>query len=78
MEIVAKQGEERLFWSLPIINEKYSKTVSKFFNDSYLKKVGIYEPNTKVLYSTRHTFFITRAKVNGVEDALLKELVGHE
>ncbi|MGA0860444.1 MAG: tyrosine-type recombinase/integrase, partial [bacterium] len=77
MEIVAKQGEERLFWSLPIINEKYSKTVSKFFNDSYLKKVGVYEPNTKILYSTRHTF-ITRAKVNGVEDALLKKLVGHE
>ena len=54
-----------------------SGCVSKFFNDSYLKKVGVYEPNTKILYSTRHTF-ITRAKVIGVEDALLKKLVGHE
>ena len=76
-ELIKRSGEERLFWMLPEINDKYSRTVSKFFNDSYLKKVGVYEPNTKILYSTRHTF-ITRAKVNGVEDALLKKLVGHE
>ena len=48
IEIVAEQGEERLSWSLPIINEKYPKTGSKFFNDSYLKKVEVYEPNTKI------------------------------
>ena len=62
---------------LPEINDKYSRTVSKFFNDSYLKKVEVYEANKKILYSTRHTF-ITKAKTMGLDDACLKELVGHE
>ena len=60
MEIVAKQGEERLFWSLPVINEKYSKTVSKFFNDSYSEERLKMNPT-----------FISRAKVNRL-GALLK------
>mgnify|MGYP000013066963 FL=1 len=76
-ELVKRSGEERLFWMLPEIHDKYSRTVSKFFNDSYLKKVEVYEANKKILYSTRHTF-ITKAKTMGLDDACLKELVGHE
>ena len=76
-ELIKRSGEERLFWMLPEINDKYSRTVSKFFNDSYLKKVEVYEANKKILYSTRHTF-ITKAKTMGLDDACLKELVGHE
>ena len=34
--LIKRSGEERLFWMLPEINDKYSRTVSKFFNDSYI------------------------------------------
>ena len=76
-ELIKRSGEERLFLMLPEINDKYSRTVNKFFNDSYLKKVEVYEANKKIIYSTRHTF-ITKAKTMGLDDACLKELVGHE
>lgn len=78
---LTKQGEERLFPDLPLVEKtgKYSAAVSQWFT-RYRKEQGVdvdADGNTKVFHSFRHTF-ITRCKHLGLDRVKVKEVVGHE
>ncbi|WP_144233622.1 site-specific integrase [Oceanidesulfovibrio marinus] len=78
---LTKQGEERLFPDLPLVENtgKYSAAVSQWFT-RYRREQGVdvdADGNSKVFHSFRHTF-ITRCKHLGLNRQMLKEIVGHE
>ena len=53
---IKKLGEERVFYELPKIKNKYQKYVGRFFNDRYLKKIGLKDGVRKVsFHSFRHS-----------------------
>ncbi len=72
-----KQNKERFFWELKMVRGKYGKEVSRFFNEKYLKEVGVWKQTVKVLYCTRHTL-IHNLYRKGVDENVIKTLVGHE
>ena len=71
------QKKERFFWELKMVRGKYGKEVSRFFNEKYLKEVGVWKQTVKVLYCTRHTL-IHNLYRKGVDENVIKTLVGHE
>ena len=72
-----KQKQDRFFWELKMVRGKYGKEVSRFYNEKYLKEVGVWKQTVKVLYCTRHTF-IHNLYRKGVDENIIKTLVGHE
>ena len=72
-----KQKQDRFFWELKMVRGKYGKEVSRFFNEKYLKEVGVWKQTVKVLYCTRHTL-IHNLYRKGVDENVIKTLVGHE
>ena len=72
-----KQKKDRLFWELTKTRDGYAKQLSRHFNEKYLRAVGVWERNVKVLYCTRHTF-VNALYQNKVDENVIKALVGHE
>ena len=72
-----KQKQDRFFWELKMVRGKYGKEVSRFYNEKYLKEVGVWKQTVKVLYCTRHTL-IHNLYRKGVDENVIKTLVGHE
>ena len=72
-----RKKKDRVFWELTQTRDGYAKRVSRHFNEKYLPAVGVWEKNVKVLYCTRHTF-INCLYSKGVEENVIKALVGHE
>ena len=66
-----------MFWELTKTRDGYAKQLSRHFNEKYLRAVGVWERNVKVLYCTRHTF-VNALYQNKVDENVIKALVGHE
>lgn len=68
--IAASAGGKR------ILNQPYSQFIPRWFNRTYLPKVGITDP-AKVFHSFRHTFK-TGMSVAGVPRAVSDQITGHD
>ena len=77
IQSLRNQKKERFFWELKMVRGKYGKEVSRFFNEKYLKEVGVWKQTVKVLYCTRHTL-IHNLYRKGVDENVIKTLVGHK
>ena len=72
-----KENKDRIFWELNKTRDGYGRNAGRWFNSSYLKKLGIYETQNKVFHSLRHTF-ITNLLQNGVREEIVNGLDGHK
>ncbi len=64
---IKKLGHDRVFWELPKRGDVYSKNMGRFFNDKYLKKIGLKDGRRKVsFHSFRHSIetHLTNRNVN--------------
>ena len=71
-----KQKKERVFWDLTKSRDGYGRNIGRYFME-YLRKVGVYEFQSKVFHSLRHTF-ITTLLQNGVREEVVNGLCGHK
>jgi integrase len=71
-----KQKKERVFWDLTKSRDGYGRNIGRYFME-YLRKVGVYEFQSKVFHSFRHTF-ITTLLQNGVREEVVNGLCGHK
>ncbi|WP_085614485.1 MULTISPECIES: site-specific integrase [unclassified Pseudomonas] len=74
-ESVRTDGADRLFPELEAVRGKRGHAASKWFG-RYKTKLGITDPR-KTFHSFRHTF-IDDLRDAGVQDSLIKRMVGHE
>ncbi len=77
IEILQENKEVRVFPSLTKSRDGYSSKVSRHYNEKFLPKLGVWKKQTKVLYSTRHTF-INKCYSKSVDRDIIKSIVGHE
>ncbi len=77
VERLKKDNEVRVFPSLTKSRDGYSSKVSRHYNEKFLRKLGIWKKQTKVLYSTRHTF-INKCYSKSIDRDIIKSIVGHE
>jgi len=77
VEIIKSKGFDRVFHELKKQRDGYSTKISQHYNEKFLQSVGVWKRQTKVLYSTRHTF-INRCYIKGVDRDIIKSIVGHE
>lgn len=75
VESIRASGATRVFPDLHPTRDKYGHAPSKWFS-RYRSKVGIIDPR-KTFHSFRHTF-IDDLREAGVQDSLIKQMVGHE
>ena len=64
---IKKLGHSRVFWELPKRSDVYHKNVGRFFNDKYLKQIGLKNERRSVsFHSMRHSFetHLTNQNVN--------------
>ena len=71
-----KQKKERVFWDLTKSRDGYGRNIGRYFME-YLRKVGVYEFQSKVFHSLRHTF-ITNLLQNGVREEVVNGISGHK
>ena len=71
-----KQKKERVFLDLTKSRDGYGRNIGRYFME-YLRKVGVYEFQSKVFHSLRHTF-ITTLLQNGVREEVVNGLCGHK
>jgi len=77
VKIIKSKGVDRVFPELTKQRDGYSTKISQHYNEKFLPSVGVWIRQTKVLYSTRHTF-INRCYNKGVDRDIIKSIVGHE
>ncbi|HBO6758807.1 TPA: tyrosine-type recombinase/integrase, partial [Pseudomonas aeruginosa] len=75
VESIRASGATRVFPDLNPTRGKYGHAPSKWFC-RYRTNVGIIDPR-KTFHSFRHTF-IDDLREAGVQDSLIKQMVGHE
>ena len=75
VESIRASGATRVFPDLKPTRGKYGHAPSKWFS-RYRTKVNIDDPR-KTFHSFRHTF-IDDLREAGVQDSLIKQMVGHE
>jgi len=64
---IKKLGHSRVFWELPKRSDVYHKNVGRFFNDKYLKQIGLKNERRSVsFHSMRHSIetHLTNQNVN--------------
>ena len=64
---IKKLGHSRVFWELPKRGDVYHKNVGRFFNDKYLKQIGLKNERRSVsFHSMRHSIetHLTNQNVN--------------
>jgi len=66
---------KRVFEELPYKEGLYSRNISRFWNTSYLPKIGI-KTDKNGFHSLRHSV-IDHLKQKGIEPHFINELVGH-
>ena len=73
-------GYKRLFEELRFDeNRGYAKDVGDWFNERYIGTLlKIPRDNGKVLYSFRHNFITALGNLDGLEERVIGQLVGHE
>ena len=77
VEELRRKNKDRVFGELKKTRDGYGRNVGRWFNNSYLKKLQIYETQNKVFHSLRHTF-ITNLLQNGVREEIVNGLDGHK
>ena len=50
VDYVKKQGKDRVFWELTKVNGRYSHNFGRFFNEKYLKKIGLKNGGRKLSF----------------------------
>ena len=68
---------ERVFHELPKIGNKYQKYVGRFFNDRYLKKIGLKDGGRKVSYHSMRHSVETHLTNQNVNPRMIDGLQGH-
>ena len=71
-----KQKKERVFWDLTKSRDGYGRNIGRYFME-YLRKVGVYEFQSKVFHSLRHSF-ITNLLQNCVREEVVNGISGHK
>lgn len=72
-----RQGEQRLLSELTFSpRTKWGRNLGRWFNEEFLVDLNI-KTDEKVFHSLRHTV-ITKLRQSGVEQPIVKKLVGHE
>ena len=74
---IKKLGHERVFYELPKIGNKYQKYVGRFFNDRYLKKIGLKDGGRKVSYHSMRHSVETHLTNQNVNPRMIDGLQGH-
>ena len=74
---IKKSGHERVFHELPKIGNKYQKYVGRFFNDRYLKKIGLKDCERKVSYHSMRHSVETHVTNQNVNPRMIDGLQGH-
>jgi len=77
VKIIKSKGFDRVFPELTKQRDGYSQKISQHYNEKFLRTLGVWKKQVKVLYSTRHTF-INRCYNKGVDRDIIKSIVGHE
>ena len=77
-EQLQAEGHERLFPELPLdrASGKYQRNMSKWFNDKFLRSVGVKKDRTHNFHSFRHTLQ-TYLDNNAPEPAYVEAFLGH-
>jgi len=77
VDYVKKQGKDRVFWELTKVNGRYSHNFGKFFNNRYLKKIGLKNGGRKLsFHSFRHSVETICTNKN-VNPRYIDSLQGH-
>jgi len=74
---IKKFGEERVFYELPKINNKYQKYVGRFFNSKYLKKIGLKNTGRSVSFHSMRHSVETHLTNQNVNPRMIDGLQGH-
>ena len=56
VDYVKKQGKDRVFWELTKVKGRYSHNFGRFFNEKYLKKIGLKDGGRNVRRLSFHSF----------------------
>jgi integrase len=56
VDYVKKQGKDRVFWELTKVKGRYSHNFGRFFNEKYLKKIGLKDGGRNVRKLSFHSF----------------------
>jgi integrase len=70
------EQRDRLFHQLTKTKNGYGRSISRWFNESFLTGLGIKNKNL-VFHSFRHTVTTELAR-NDIEQPVIKEIIGHE
>lgn len=76
VQIIRDKGYERVFHELTLGRDGYGKNLSRFFNQSYLPKLGI-KKKGKNFHSLRHTLS-NHLKQKGINENYVHEYTGHK
>ena len=74
---IKKLGEERVFYELPKISNRYQHYIGKFFNRRYLKKIGLKDDGRKVSYHSFRHSVETHLTNQNVNPRFIDYLQGH-
>ena len=74
---IKKFGEERVFYELPKIRNKYQKYVGRFFNSKYLKKIGLKNTGRSVSFHSMRHSVETHLTNQNVNPRMIDGLQGH-
>jgi integrase len=77
VDYIKKLGEERVFYELSKIRNKYQKYVGRFFNDKYLKKIGLKDTGRKVSFHSFRHLVETHLTNQNVNPRMIDRLQGH-
>ncbi len=74
---IKKFGEERVFYELPKIKNKYQKYVGRYFNNKYLKKIGMRNTGRSVSFHSMRHSVETHLTNQNVNPRMIDGLQGH-
>ena len=74
---IKKLGEERVFYELLKIKNKYQKYVGRFFNDRYLKKIGLKDTGRSISFHRIRHSVETHLTNQNVNPRMIDGLQGH-
>ena len=77
VDYIKKLGEERVFYELSKIRNKYQKYVGRFFNDKYLKKIGMKDTGRSVSFHSMRHSVETHLTNQNVNPRMIDGLQGH-
>ena len=77
VDYVKKQGKDRVFWELTKVNGRYSHNFGRFFNEKYLKKIGLKNGGRKLSFHPFRHSVETLCTNKNVNPRYIDFLQGH-